>query len=266
MSAPFFDTHCHLHDEKLRSSAGEILQRAEALGIRGATIICADPENLAAFPEFPLQLQNSISPDFRLAYSIGLHPHEARHFNNEIADDITRKSKAARAIGETGLDFHYNLSEKAQQEKVFDFQIELACAEKKPLVIHCRDAKDEILQMLDRPSIKQHPNPGILHCFTEDLLTAKKLLDLNFFISFSGIMTFKNADALRAVAKEIPISHLLIETDSPYLAPPPHRGRLNEPAWVERVFNTLSEIRSEPPEDLREKLWQNSLRVYGFQR
>jgi len=264
LSTRLFDTHCHLHDEKLRSSAAEILQRAEQSGVGGATMICADPENLQAFPRFPLEMGQKVSADFKLAYSIGLHPHEARHFNESIAADIRSKAVGANAIGETGLDFHYNFSEAETQHKVFDFQIELACELKKPLIIHCRDAKKEILQMLDRPSIKRHPNPGILHCFTEDQATARALLDLNFYISFSGILTFKNAADLRAVAQTVPANRILIETDSPYLAAAPHRGKNNEPAWVERVFHTLSEIRSESAEDLREILWQNSLRVYGY--
>jgi TatD DNase family protein len=262
-SVPLFDTHCHLHDEKLRLGAEDLLSNAWKAGVAGACVICADPENLAAFPKFPRGLKKP-DPQFQLAYTIGLHPHEARYFTPELEAHIRTHAAAANAVGETGLDFHYNLSDPEIQKRVFDFQIELACELKKPLVIHCRDARKEVLEMLDRASVKAHPNPGILHCYTEDLETAKKLLALNFTISFSGILAFKNAQDLREVAKMVPLDRILIETDSPYLAPPPHRGKLNEPAWVQRVFDTLSEIRSETPEVIRENLWQNSLKIYGL--
>jgi TatD DNase family protein len=265
LSVPLFDTHCHLHDEKLRATASELLTRAVQSGLAGATIICADPANLQAFPDFPEHLKAGLPTHFRLAYTIGLHPHEAQFLTAEMESDIRKKALKACAIGETGLDYFYDLSDRELQKKAFNFQIELASELQKPLVIHCREARQDILSMLDRDSIHRHPNPGILHCFTEDWPTARRLLDLNFYISFSGILTFKNAEPLREVAKQVPLEKLLIETDSPYLAPPPHRGKLNEPAFVERVLAILSEIRKESLEDLREKLWQNSLKVYGLQ-
>ncbi len=259
-----FDTHCHLHDEKLRDSGQELLQNAAASGVGGVCVICADPTNIAAFPEFPLSIPRP-SQEFHVAYTMGLHPHEARFFNAELESEIRKKALGAHAIGETGLDYHYNFSEHDVQRSVFDFHIQLACELKKPLVIHLRDARQDVLKLLDREELRAHPNPGILHCFTEDEETAKRLLDMNFHISFSGILAFKNADALRSVARMVPLDRLLIETDSPYLAPPPYRGRSNQPAWVLRVLETLSEIREESLEVIREKLWQNSLSIYGLQ-
>lgn len=259
----FFDTHCHLAGEELRPSALDLAARAEARGIQALAVIAADMPSLLAAPDVVREI-NATHPGLRAVYTSGLHPHEAQTILPEHWDEVVRLATGAVAIGETGLDYHYNLSPREEQREIFSRHIELACETRKPLVIHCREAKDEILELLTIPAIKKHPNPGILHCFTEDVPMANKLLDLGFYISFSGIVSFRNADALREVARYVPLDRLLIETDSPWLAPLPNRGKRNEPAFVADVFECIKGLRPESPEQLAQALWANSCRVFGM--
>jgi TatD DNase family protein len=258
-----FDTHCHLGDEKLRAEVGPLLERASASGVAALCVISADPENIETFDDF-VSAMRSLGTPVRIYRSAGLHPHEAKHWSPLIETTIRRQLSAdAVAVGETGLDYHYNLSSPEQQKPVFERHIEWACEFQKPLVIHCREAAHDILTALDRKEIREHPRPGILHCFTETRVEARKLLDLGFMISFSGIITFNNADEIREVAKFIPRDRLLVETDSPYLAPKPKRGRTNEPAYVAHTFDFIAQLRNENREEFADQVWQNSCRTYG---
>jgi len=258
----FFDTHCHLAGEELKPVAAELAARAQARNVTKLAVIAADWFSLQAAPGVVQELE-AACPGLSAYYTSGLHPHEAQTILPEHWDLVVQLAGNAVAIGETGLDYHYNLSPKAEQREIFARHIALAADTKKPLVIHCREAKDEILELLTVPDIKNHPNPGILHCFTEDASMAGKLLDLGFYISFSGILSFRNAESLRAVAKEIPLDRILIETDSPWLAPLPNRGKRNEPAFVSDVFDCLKHLRTETPEELALALWRNSHRVFN---
>lgn len=263
MDLRFFDTHCHLAGDELIPHAEDISGRAWDGHVRGWAIVAADIASLKATPDVVARLKAK-HPQAVVVGTAGLHPHESETIDPAgWALVEAQASSSAAAVGETGLDYFYDHSDRAIQREWFDKHIELACQLKKPLVIHCRNAAADVLSMLDRPSIRNHPNPGILHCFTEDAPTAKALLDLNFYISLSGIISFRNAEALREVAKMVPAERLLIETDSPWLAPIPHRGKRNEPAFVKHVFETLCTVRSESPEQLAPILWENSCRVYG---
>jgi len=259
----FFDTHCHLGDEKLKDGVAPLLERAEAAGVQALCVISADPENIASFDAFVPQIR-ALNPRIRIYRTAGLHPHEARHWNPKIEATLrTQLTNDAVAVGETGLDYHYDFSDRTQQQQVFEKHIDWACEFQKPLVIHCREAAPDILKALTREDLRQHPRPGILHCFTETRAEARELLDLGFMISFSGIVTFNNATEIREVARFVPIDRLLVETDSPYLAPKPQRGRSNEPAFVAHTFAFVAELRGEDPERLAEQVWLNSCRVYG---
>jgi len=261
----YFDTHCHLGDEKIKPRVGEVLKNAETAGVEALCVICADPQNIEEFEAYIPSLRELASKEglkIAIHNTSGLHPHEAQHWSSEIEESIERQLKGAVAVGETGLDYHYNFSEPAQQKKVFTRHIDWACEKTLPLVIHCREAADDILQLMDRADLLAHPRPGILHCFTESKEVARELLDRNFMISFSGIVTFKNAESLREVASFVPKDRLLIETDSPYLAPNPFRGRPNEPAYVKHTFDLICDLRKEQPEGLAEQLWKNSQHIY----
>lgn len=258
----FFDTHCHLAHDELRANALELADRAHARGVRGLAVIAADEASLRATPGVVEAIRKH-QPGLTVVGTAGLHPHEATTITDAGWTELERAAQTAAAIGETGLDYHYNHSGPEEQKRWFARHIELSVALKKPLVIHCREAAPDILAALDTPGVKNHPNPGILHCFTEDLPTARRLVDLGFYISFSGIMTFRNAESLRNVARALPLERLLIETDSPWLAPIPNRGKLCEPAFVMDTFECLTTLRSESREELAAALWRNSCRVFN---
>jgi TatD DNase family protein len=260
-----FDTHCHLGDEKIRPIVKDILENAQQKNIQGLCVICADPENIRSFDSYLPELR-LLAPQIQILRSAGLHPHEAQHWSSELEALIENQLKSdAVAVGETGLDYHYNFSEPPQQKKVFERHIDWACEFQKPLVIHCREAASDVLKQLDRRDIRDQERPGILHCFTESKDVARQLLDQNFMISFSGIVTFNNAHDLREVAAYVPDDRLLIETDSPYLAPKPFRGRPNEPAYLEHTFQQMCELRKAEPQKLAALLWKNSHFIYNTQ-
>ena len=267
--AVLFDTHCHLSDSELRPHLDKILAECENKSVHGLALISADftsiQENREIFDEIKLK-----KPHFKLLRSVGIHPHSAkelfdehRKFNDSLWNTVLEATEGAGAIGETGLDFHYNNSEPELQNIVFHKHIDLAVSSKKPLVIHCRDAAPAILKCLQRDDLKSHPTPGILHCFAEDLNFARSVLDLNFYISFSGIITFKNAESLREVVKFVPLDKILVETDSPWLAPIPFRGKSNQPAYVSAVLDKVIELRPEGAQIISEQIWQNSCRVFS---
>ncbi|MBP7843618.1 MAG: TatD family hydrolase [Proteobacteria bacterium] len=257
-----FDTHAHIAYKELITDLDAVMNRAQDNGVLGLCFISAEKESLLASEKLYQDCINKY-PKMTLAWSAGLHPHEAKDFNDDMADLISNKARLADAIGETGLDYHYDLSPRDIQQENFRFHIQLAKKEKKPLVIHCREAIDDILKILDEEKITEHPNPGILHCFTENTLSARKLLDRGFYISFSGILTFKNSEALRESAKTIPLDRLLIETDAPYLAPVPKRGRTNEPSYVIHTLQKMAEIHKIPVEQLAKQLWENSCKLFS---
>lgn len=265
----YFDTHCHLGDAKIKPKVNDIVLNASQVGVESLCVICADPQNINEFEEYIPNLKNWISTQklkIKIFHTSGLHPHEAQHWNSQIESMIDRQlDNGAVAVGETGLDYHYNFSEPEIQKQVFSRHVDWACEKKLPLVIHCRDAAEDLLQLLNRNDLKNHIRPGILHCFTESKEVARKLLDQNFMISFSGIVTFNNAQSLKEVAAYVPKDRILIETDSPYLAPQPFRGRPNEPAYLKHTFDLICHLRNENPLEFSEILWRNSLNVYQIE-
>ena len=175
--------------------------------------------------------------------SVGIHPHEVTGYTPEIIsrlEELTKEPKVV-AIGETGLDYFYMNSEKEVQKTSFIEQIKLANRCSLPLIIHVRDADEDLISILKSEDIS--PSTGVIHCFTGNYETAVQYLDMGFYISFSGIVTFKRSEELREAAKKIPADKILIETDSPYLAPMPYRGKPNEPSYVKFVAETLADVR-----------------------
>jgi len=260
-----FDTHCHLSGKDLRDLAEPLLVNATEAGVFGLCLIASTIEDLEPTKDCHT-LWTKKYPQLKIAYSAGLHPHEADTDTDEHWEKIEKLVREdANAIGETGLDFHYDLSDRDKQHEVFQKHIDLAIETQKPLVIHCRDCADEIIDQLKKSGItNKSQRPGILHCFAENQDVAKRCLDLGLMISFSGILSFKNAGSLREVAKTIPLDRLLIETDSPYLAPVPKRGRTNEPSFVRHTFDALSSIRQESASELSQALWDNSLKIFNL--
>jgi TatD DNase family protein len=203
-------------------------------------------------------------PD-RISATVGVHPHDAKHLDDEVLDAILEAGVDASvvAIGETGLDFHYDHSPHDAQEEAFRKQIAIAKELRKPLVIHTRSAPKQTLQILREERAKDVG--GIIHCFSEDASFAAAALDLGFVSSFSGIVTFNKAIAVQEAALKQPADALLVETDAPYLAPIPRRGKRNEPAYVAYTAARIAELRGVDPEALAQTTYENALRIFGIQ-
>jgi TatD DNase family protein len=255
-----FDTHCHLDDPRLHSELAAVLDRAKAAGVRRITTIgCAhDVDSLGSALTIAREHPEWISA------TAGVHPHDAKHLDDELADAIAEagSDEAVVAIGETGLDYHYDHSPRAAQEEAFRRQIAIAKQLGKPLVIHTRSAPKETLQVLREERAGEVG--GIIHCFSEDAAFATEALDLGFVSSFSGIVTFKKAVGVQEAARTLPADAILIETDAPYLAPIPKRGKLNEPAYVAYTAACIAELRGDDPEAFVQSAYENALRIFGI--
>jgi TatD DNase family protein len=256
-----FDTHCHLDDPRLREELDAVLDRAKAAGVRRITAIgCAhDVASVKSAVDIAQQ-----HPDW-ISATVGVHPHDAKDLDDATCDAIRAAGSDSTvvAIGETGLDFHYDHSPRDTQLEAFRKQIGIAKELSKPLVIHTRSAPKETLQVLREE--RAGDVGGIIHCFSEDAPFAAAALDLGFISSFSGIVTFKKAIAVQEAARKQPADAILIETDAPYLAPIPKRGKRNEPAYVAHTAKCIAELRGEDREALAEATYRNALRIFGIQ-
>lgn len=240
------DSHCHLADEAFVADASEVIRRAQDVGLRGALcILDASSEQ----EQGRARHVTTLWPALRMA--VGVHPHHAARCADrpvraaELVREGIGRQPTARAVGEIGLDYHYDFAPREVQQAVFRVQIQLARELDLPIVIHTRDADADTTRILREESAGVVR--GVFHCFTADARLAAAALDLGFHVSFSGIVTFPGAGALREVAKHVPADRYLVETDSPYLAPPPHRGKRNEPALVTRVVEVLATVRATSP-------------------
>ncbi len=252
----FIDSHSHLILEAFDNDRDNVIQGALSNGV---THIVQSCDNLAEI-EKNLILTKKYE---NLYSSVGIHPHEAKLWTNESYDTIKKYTKEEKviAIGETGLDFYYNYSPKDIQVKVFREQIKIANESSLPLIIHTRDAFKETIEILKEERLK---HGGVFHCYTGDLETANEGLKLGFYISWSGILTFKKASDLREVAKNIPLEKTLIETDCPFLAPIPHRGKRNEPIFVKFVAEELAKIHNVSVEEIGEITSDNAKKLFGM--
>jgi TatD DNase family protein len=270
----FLDSHCHLDKLKLEPWGGDLsgaLAAARERGVQRFLCIGIGLDNLEGVIE--------IAERFSDVYaSVGIHPSEfggseyhPAHpgLSGQIDAVMTRLTALAAhpkvlAIGETGLDFYHEGHEqplvKHNQLESFEAHLALAKSLALPVVVHTRAARQETIAAI-RASASA--SAGVLHCFTEDWDMARQALDLGYYISISGIVTFRTADNVREVARQVPVDRLLVETDSPWLAPVPHRGRSNQPGYVVDVYHYLAELRGEPPEQLAAAVWQNFNRLFS---
>ena len=236
------DSHCHLADEQFEADLDAVVARAKAAGVSGALAIL---DATSAAEAARADRVASAWPAVRFA--VGVHPHQAASFmdNPDAAAARVRAACAARAgavaVGEIGLDYHYDFAPRVTQIEVFRRQIALARELRRPVVIHTREADDDTIDALRTEG--GGDVTGVFHCFTGDAAFARRALDLGFHVSFSGIVTFRSAGAIRDAAAMVPSDRLLVETDSPYLAPTPFRGQRNEPARVARVLEAVAEAR-----------------------
>lgn len=253
-----FDTHCHLDDPRLQGELDAVLDRARNAGVRRITTIgCAQDVASSC-----LALEIARAHSEWISATVGVHPHDAKHLDGSLADAIrdAGRDESVVAIGETGLDFHYDHSPRDTQVEAFRTQIAIARELGKPLVIHTRSAPEQTLRVLREEQARDVG--GIIHCFSEDAPFAAAALDLGFVSSFSGIVTFSKAIDVQEAARRQPRDALLVETDAPYLAPTPKRGKRNEPAYVAYTARRIAELRGEEPEALAEATYQNALRVF----
>jgi TatD DNase family protein len=256
------DSHCHLADPAFSADLEAVVARARAAGVsRALCVLNAGDAAEAAQAERLAR----VWPECRFA--VGVHPHVARDFVGRLdrfeawVREALRRNPAACAIGEIGLDYHYDLSPREVQRETFRAQIRLARDLDLPVVVHTREADADTIAILRDEGGGEVR--GVFHCFAGNLDLASAGLDLGFAVSFAGIVTFPNATELRNVAAAVPTDRLLIETDCPYLAPAPHRGRRNEPAWVMRVLERLAEIRGERVGELARAIDLNFTWVFG---
>lgn len=257
----FFDTHVHFDDFVQDGSLAAVLERAQAAGVRRMLAVGGTPEANAT----ALRLAGEHPETVRAAVGFD------RHLAGGPCDMTVLREPAAHpdavAVGETGLDYFYEPETAAAQKKLFAECLALAAEIRKPVIVHTRAADDDTLGMLTDFSKYWKGDParlGVLHCFTRDQEFACGLLDLGFYISFSGIVTFANAGPLRETAKFVPDDRLLIETDSPYLAPVPHRGKRCEPAFVAETAKRLAEVRGCTVESLAKTTARNAVHLFGL--
>ncbi|WP_301098227.1 YchF/TatD family DNA exonuclease [Otariodibacter sp.] len=251
------DSHCHLDSldyETHHKNVDEVIENAKARGVQRFISICT---NLSSFEN--MKKLTAHRPEVSL--SCGVHPLnvEDEPFDYARLLELAKDPRVV-AIGETGLDYHYTPETKELQQSIFQQQIEIANTMNKPLVIHTRSAREDTMKLLIENNAEKCG--GVLHCFTEDWDMAKRALDIGFYISISGIITFKNAEDLREVVKKVPLDRLLVETDSPYLAPIPYRGKPNQPAYVREVCEYLATLKGVSVEEMAQTTTQNVQRLF----
>jgi TatD DNase family protein len=250
------DTHCHLDfDELVRDREG-VLARAREKGIVRMITICTEIEK---FPQVAA-IAESVDEVF---CSVGTHPNHAQDEREFLAQEIAELARHPKcvAIGEAGLDYHYKRAPKNLAQRVFRAHIEAARLTNLPLVIHSRESDADMASILEE-EMKRGPFRALLHCFTSTRELAERALALGLSISFSGVVTFKSAAELRETAAAIPLDRLLVETDAPFLAPVPHRGKTNEPAYVADTLRALAEVRGMAPSELAEITTANALQMF----
>lgn len=246
----WIDSHCHVFDERMEHSADDALNAAREAGVRGFVVIGTDRETSLQAIEIASRRDDTWA-------TVGLHPHDA-HIGVDTIEDLMSSPRVV-AVGECGLDFHYDNSPRDVQRDVFARQIALAKAHDLTLVIHTREAWDDTFDVLDAEGM---PPQTVIHCFTGGPDEARKCLDRGAFLSFSGVVTFKNAQPTRDAALMCPADRLIIETDAPYLAPVPHRGRPNEPAYVAVVGRAIADMRGISAESLSESSTRATLLAF----
>lgn len=259
MALELYDSHCHLNFKDFESDVADVIRRAQDAGISKMITICTGMEE--------------VDDVYRIAQAhdgiyatVGIHPHDAKphmdlHTLDEIGAFLLERGKRVKTvgIGETGLDYYYDNSPRDLQKKLFEKHLECAVALDLPVIVHTREAEEDTIALLKKfPKVR-----GVIHCFTSSQWLAEQALDLGFYISISGIVTFKTAEALREVVRHVPMERLLVETDAPFLAPIPMRGKRNEPAFVMHTAQFLSTFLEVSLEDLARQTRRNTLDLFN---
>ncbi|NUM88252.1 MAG: TatD family hydrolase [Bdellovibrionales bacterium] len=258
------DSHCHL-DYEYDVPVEELIEEARRNGIGGMIAISAARGSLS-------RVRALAERHPEVWFSTGIHPHDAKDFDDSALSEMAEHVKHPRcvAVGELGLDFFYHLSDRKTQIAVLNRQLAFSVDVGKPVVVHTRESDAEIMDALENHSAawqRRYPgrSPGVIHCFTGGRELAERCLALGYFVSFSGIITFKNADALRGVVRDVvPLQRMLVETDSPYLAPIPHRGKKNQPAWTLHVAEKVAELKGLSLSEVEMTTTENVAALFGI--
>lgn len=252
------DSHCHLNFNAFRDDWRAVADRAFNNGVEAIVNVGCDLESSNKAIEIAVESQNCYA-------SVGLHPiyvgkekFDYEKYYLKLAED-----KNAVAVGEVGLDYYRNSQNTDQQKEIFGHFLQIAREVKKPLIIHCRDAYEDLYSLL---SAEKNIPAGVIHCFVGDFKTAKRFIDSGFFIGFTGIITFPKAEDLRKVVVELPLEKILIETDAPYLTPETFRGQRNEPLFVREVAKEIARIKKIPHEEIEKITAQNAKKLFGLKK
>lgn len=251
------ETHCHL-DYLKENSFEDIMAKCEQYSISKIVTIAVEPENLKTVRELSQRLPNIYGTQ-------GVHPHDAKLFNEEVLKEIKEHAKHPKivAIGEIGLDFHYNHSKKDEQIKAFESQLQLASDLDMPVVIHSRDAESETMAVLKNFE-KTLKKKGVIHSFTSHLNLAKYALENDFYLGFNGIITFNSAENVRDALRLAPIERVLVETDSPFLTPVPYRGKENAPFYLPFIIEKIAAIKELPVDSVANITTMNAKKLFSF--
>ena len=251
----FIDTHCHL--DKLDSTPQEAIIEAKQAGVQRMVTVSVD--------EPSLDFVSSMVQQFPEVYgSVGLHPHDAAELTEDLEQKIRKlalEEKKLIAIGETGLDYHYMYSSAEVQQQVFSKQLQMAVELNLPVIMHSREAETDTINILQEIPV---PSLGVAHSFTSSFEMANTMIEMGWYIGINGIVTFKNAEDLREVVSWLPLDRLLLETDSPFLAPTPFRGKPNKPAHIPAIATFIAKLRGISLEQLSEQTSANAQRLFNF--
>lgn len=256
-SHPIIETHCHL-DYLKEAELLQVLADARAVGVERIVTIAVSPDNLAA-------VRDLVESDEMIYGTQGVHPHDAEAYTPDTAAQLREHGAGERmvAIGEIGLDYYYDNSDRAVQRRVFAEQLQIACDLDQPVVIHTRDADDDTRAILTEyaPHLKRK---GVIHSFTSGIELARFCLKQGFMLGFNGIITFNKAENVREVLAETPLEQLLVETDSPFLTPVPYRGKENAPKYLPFVIEKIADVKDIPVDQVLRQTHQNAERLFRF--
>jgi TatD DNase family protein len=251
-----FDTHAHLLDDRFDEDRNSLIASLPASGVTGFVEACTEADDIPEIEALTLLYDYVFG-------SAGIHPHAASTADSANLLRVERALEQAKmvAVGEIGLDYHYDFSPREAQRAAFAEQLDLAIQAKKPVIIHDREAHGDMMSML---SARKGRLGGVLHCYSGSFEDAVKYIDMGFYIAFGGALTFKNATKQRAIAEKLPLERLVIETDCPYMTPEPHRGERNSPLLIHLTLETLAKVRGIPLEEAAAVTYQNAMNLFGI--